>query len=337
MRRIFGAVLIGLGAFGLVLAVLLPTVVVPGSKKIPLDLDITLHSTGTAKLLDPATNKVRDVNLLSTQVVRTDTHASDSKNTTVDESLCTVIVEGTTPDCVSASDPRLLSLTTDRLTADRKTAEAVRVAKYSENVNGDTGARHTGLGYTFPIDSKKQTYQFYAPDLLKAYPAVYKGTSKLKGLTVYEYVSETGTQPYQVAGLFPGTYTDTRTVWVEPRTGVIVKGMEHQVQALLSGQVALDTTLTFDAKAIDFQANYAKDKIRLLNLAELWGPIAAALIGIGALVVGYLLLRARRNRDGDAGGEPLHGEPTPDDVPNYAPAYEGGPLLSGSSSGSSQT
>src|SRR6266581_1036474 len=102
MRRIFGAVLIGLGAFGLVLAVLLPTVVVPGSKKIPLDLNITLHSTGTAKLFDPATN------------------------------------------------------------------------------------------------------------------------------------------------------TYTRTVWVEPRTGVIVKGMEHQVQALVSGQVALDTTLTFDAKAIDF-------------------------------------------------------------------------------------
>ena len=59
MRRIFGAVLIGLGAFGLVLAVLLPTVVVPGSKKIPLDLNITLHSTGTAKLLDPATNQLR--------------------------------------------------------------------------------------------------------------------------------------------------------------------------------------------------------------------------------------------------------------------------------------
>jgi hypothetical protein len=325
MRRAIGSVLVGFGVFAVVLTILLPTVVVSRSKKIPLDLDITLHSTGSAKLLDAATGQIQTVNLRSTQIVRSDSHASDSKNTTVNESLCTVIVKGDTPDCVQSTDPRLLSLTTDRVTGDRKTAEAVNIAKYNENVNGDTSVRHVGLGYTFPIDAKKKTYQFYQPDLLKAYPAVFKGTSKLKGLTVYEYVSETGTQPYQVQGIFPGTYTDTRTVYVEPRTGVIVKGVEHQVQALADGQVALDTTLTFDDKAIDFQADYAKDKINLLRLAQLWAPLALGVLGVAALIGGFLLLRGPRV-DGDGRGR--HGAPPPDWQPNYS---DPPPELAGSS------
>jgi hypothetical protein len=327
MRRAIGALLVGLGVFAIVLAVLLPTVVVPGSKKIPLDLNITLHSTGGAKLLDATTGQTHDVNLRATRIVRSDSHASDGKNTTVNETLCIVIVQGNTPDCLRAPDPRLLSITTDRVTANRKTAEAVHVAKYNENVGGDTSARHVGLGYTFPLDAKKTTYQFYEPDLQKAFPAVYKSTSKLKGLTVYQYVCDIRAQPYQVNGLFPGTYTDTRTVFVEPRTGAIIKGIEHQVQALANGQQALETTLTFDNKAVDFQANFAKDKIKALKIAQVLGPIVLGVLGIAALVGGFLLLRTRRGSGGEADSEPRHQAPTPDDIPDdeYRPQLSNSP------------
>lgn len=317
MRRILGSVLIGLGLFGIVLAILLPTVVVSGSKKTPLDLNITLHSTGSAQVLNAATGKVADVDLRATRIVRTDSKASDGTNTTVVETLCTVIVQGNTPDCLPSTDPRLLSITTDRVTSDRRSAEAVHVAKYKENINGDTSKRHKGMAYKWPIDAKKKTYQFYEPDLAEAFPAVYKGTSKIKGLTVYEYVCDTGTQRYQVQGLFPGTYTDTRTVYVEPQTGAIIKGVEHQVLALASGQVALDTTLTFDQKAIDYQAHFAKDKIKALHLAQIWGPIVVGVLGIVALIGGIALLRARRGSAGDPDGEPGRGRPTPDDTPAY--------------------
>ena len=244
-----------------------------------------------------------------------DSSASDGTNTTINESLCIVIVQGDTPDCMRSTDPRLLSVTTDRVISNRKSSEAVHIAKYKENVNGDETVRHSGLGYTWPIDAKKKTYQFFAPDLEKAYPAVYKGTSKLKGLTVYEYVCDAGTQPYQVQGLFPGTYTDTRTVWVEPKTGVIIKGSEHQVQAFTNGQVALDTTLTFDQKAQTFEANYAKDKIKTLRLAQIWGPIVMGLLGVLALAGGVVLLRAGRGSGGDSDGGRRHG--TPDNTPAY--------------------
>jgi Porin PorA len=322
MRKGFGAVLIGIGFFGIVLAILLPTVVVAKSKKTPLDLNITQISSGPAKLLDAATGKTNDVTLRATRTVRTDSSRSNGTNTTVDETLCIVVeTDPTMPNCVK--DSRLLSYTTDVVTANRKSAESVHVNGWGENVNGDTSVRHTGLSYKWPIDAEKKTYQFYQPDLKKAFPAKFIGTATVRGLEVYKYESATGDQPYKVQGLFDGTYNDTRTVWVEPLTGAIVNGTEHQVQKI-GDQVALDTTLSFEKSAIDFQSNFAQGKIDDLNKAKYWGPIGAGVIGIAALIGAYFLLRSRRNPGGHAQGR----TPDPDDEPNY----DDGPLLAGSNS-----
>jgi hypothetical protein len=325
MRKAAGVVLIGVGVFGLVLAILLPTVVVHGSKKTPLDLDITQISSGSAQVLDPTTFKTKTVQLRATRIVKTDSHASDGTNTTVFETLCIVVVQGSTPNCVPSSDPRLLSATTDRVTGDRRSAESVHVAKWNENVNGDTAVRHTGMSYKWPIDAKKKTYRFFQPDLKKSFPAVYSGTSKIKGLTVYKYVSATGVQPYKVQGTFEGTYDDTRSVWVEPRTGAIIYGEEHQIQRIKDklnpngpGVLALETTLKFDQSAIDFQANYAKGKIDKLKQAQLWGPLILGIVAVLAFAGAYLLLRRRSPGGTDREGEHRHHEPKPDDDPNFA-------------------
>jgi hypothetical protein len=339
MRRALGVVLIGIGLFGIVLTVLLPTVVVAKSKKTPLDLNITQISSGPATILDPTTQLPKDVQLRATRIVKTDTAASDGTNTTVFETLCIVIVVGDTPNCVTKDDPRLLSATTDRVTADRKSAESVNIPKYNEQINGSSTfngepVKHVGMSYKWPIDAKKQTYQFFEPDLNEAFPAVYQGTDKVAGLTVYKYVCETGTQPYKVGGLFDGTYTDTRTVWVEPRTGAIIDGVEHQVQRITDandptgpGVLALDTTLRFEQSAIDYQSNYAKDKIDQLRLAQVWGPLITGIIGVGSLVGAFFVLRSRRSAGGEGGGEDRPGEPTPDDNPSYADP----PMWAGSS------
>src|SRR3954464_4016823 len=101
MRKASGIILVGLGLFAAVLAILLPTVVVDKSKKTPLDLNITQKSTASgAKVLDAATNTLKTVNLRATRIVQTDSHDSDADNTTVFETLCVVIVQGNTPDCV---------------------------------------------------------------------------------------------------------------------------------------------------------------------------------------------------------------------------------------------
>lgn len=327
MRRAIGVVLVGVGVFCIVLTVLFPTLILSRSKRTPLDLNITQISSGPAKVFDAATGKTNDVTLRATRVVRTDSAASDSDNTTVNESLCIVVeTDKSMPNCVK--DSRLLSLTTDRVTADRKSAESVHVAKYHENVNGDTSVRHTGVSYKWPIDAEKKTYQFFLPDLKKAFPAKFIGTDKVKGLDVYKYESATGDQPYKIQGLVDGTYNDTRTVWVEPQTGAIVNGTEHQVQTLADGTVALDTTLKFEQSAIDYQSNYAKNKIDDLRLAKYWAPLATGIIGIAALVGAFFLLRGRASN----GGRRRRGQvqPGPDGPGDAGPTY-GEPVPSGSS------
>jgi len=82
MRKAIGVVLIGIGVFGLVLTILLPTVVVDRSKKTPLDLNITQISSGKAQLFDATSGEVKQVDLRATRVVRTDSVHSDGKNTT---------------------------------------------------------------------------------------------------------------------------------------------------------------------------------------------------------------------------------------------------------------
>ncbi len=316
-RWLTGVVLIGLGVFGIVLAIIMPTVVVPASKKTPLDLDITQISSGPAKLLDAATGKQQDVRLRATRIVRTDSHASDRDNTTVDASLCIVVIKGSTPNCVKSSDPRLLSVTTDRVTSDRTSAEAVDVPKWGANVNGDTSVKHTGLSYKWPIDAEKKTYQFFLPDLKRAFPATYLGTAKVRGLDVYRYQAKTGDQPYKIQGVAAGTYNDTRTVWVEPQTGVIVKGVEREVQTLADGTLALDTTLTFEDSAIDYQSNYAKGKIDDLRKAGVYLPIIAGVVGLIALIGGILLVRPRSSAPVADGGAHPDDAPPPDAGPNF--------------------
>jgi hypothetical protein len=323
MRKASGIVLVGVGVFAVVLAILLPTVVVDRSKKTPLDLNITQRAIATnAKVLDPSTGSQTTVTLRATRIVKTDSRASDSKNTTVFETLCVVIVKGDTPDCVRAPDPRLLSATTDRVTADRVSAESVHVAKWNENVNGQP-ARHSGLTYKWPIDSKKKDYTFYMPDLLKAFPAKYEGTDRIDGLTTYKYVAYSGKQPYKVGGTFDGTYEDTTTAWVEPRTGAVIYGEEHQIQRINSptdpaGTLALDAMFKFDKKSVDYQANYSKDAITKLDAAGVWGPIVLAVVALAAFIGAFFLLRTRTANGPDSSGPERHSGPDPDDDPARA-------------------
>jgi hypothetical protein len=148
------------------------------------------------------------------------------------------------------------------------------------------------MAYKWPIDAKKQTYQFFQPELKAAFPATYKGQATIDGLNTYIYECDIPASPYQILGSFPGTLQDNRTVWVEPRTGAIIKGSEHIVQTITqNNQLALDTTLTFDGPSIKAQADYAKNKINALKVAQIWAPLGAGIVGLIALIAGVLLAR----------------------------------------------
>lgn len=327
MRTVLTSIMVGLGVFLLVTAGLLRFYAPSRAEKTPLNLDITLVATGPAKLASGG-GATTDLQLQATRKVRVDSSASDSNVVVILETLCIVKLIDNPPGCVSASDPqnRLVSFTTDRVAADRKTAESVNNPKYGEYVDSDTSVKHQGLTYKWPFHAKKKSYLFYDPASEHAPTANYLRTEKIEGLNCYVYEAVESNLSVDVAKGIPGTYDDTRTVWVDPVTGTIVKGVEHQVRKLTDGTVALDTTLTFDEKSIKSQADKAKDGRRQIDLLTKWLPLICLILGIGLLVGAFFVGRSGRSTDG--GGEGRHGQPTPDDDPNRAEP----PLWAGSSS-----
>ena len=79
-RKVFGLVLLGLGAFLLVVG-LMATVWAPGVvKKTPLDIDQTTYLDGTVKKLDPATGELVENPVKVQSISKTDADASDDDN-----------------------------------------------------------------------------------------------------------------------------------------------------------------------------------------------------------------------------------------------------------------
>jgi hypothetical protein len=304
------------GVFCLVLAALLAFYAPGRAVKTPLNLDIKQVATGPAKLLNSATGQVVDTSLIATRRVRTDSAASDSNVTVIQETLCIVINVGNPPECVDKDDAqhRLVSFTTDRVAADRKNAESVNDPKYQENINGAT-AKHVGLTYKFPFNAKKQSYPFFDPNSMQSPQANYIDTEKVLGMDLYKYEATITGVSVDVAPGIPGKYDDTRTVWVDPTTGTIVKGIEHQVRTLDNGSVALDTTLTFDAASQKYQADYAKNGAKKITLLTVVLPIIAVLLGLVALFFGLLLARRAR-----PGSEPVGPSPA-EDLPDGHPVH----------------
>lgn len=298
MRKALSFILIGVGVFLLVLAAGLRFWAPSQAEKTPLNLDIKLVSTGPATILNIATGQPEQTTLNATRRVRTDSAASNSKVTVVQETLCIVKAVDNPPECLDAQDPqqRLVSFTTDRVAADRKSGESVNDSKYGENVNGDTSVKHVGLSYKWPFHAKKQSYKFYEPTSGQAPDARYVETEKLAGLTVYKYQADINDIDLAVAPGVPGKYSDSRTVWVDPVTGVIVKGSEHQVRKLADGTTALDTTLTFNQDAINYQAKQAKDGQHKITLLTVVLPLIGLVLGIVFLIAGVLVLRRTSDR-----------------------------------------
>jgi hypothetical protein len=302
VRKALSIILIAIGVFCLVLAASLRFYAPSRAEKTPLNLNIRLVSTGPSSILNAATGQVEQANLIATRFVRTDSAASNSKVTVVQETLCIVRDVDNPPFCGDDyRDPRIVSVTLDRVAADRRTAESVNDSKYGENVDGDTSVKHVGLSYKWPFHAKKQSYKFFDPISGQAPDAKYIGTEKLAGLNLYKYQADITNIDLPLPGVnLPGKYSDSRTVWIDPVTGVIVKGTEHQVRTLADGTPAVETTLTFDQNAINYQAKQAKDGRHKITMLTVVAPLLALVVGIVLLVAGGLLW----SRDTDRRAEP---------------------------------
>ncbi|MEO7980941.1 MAG: DUF3068 domain-containing protein [Sporichthyaceae bacterium] len=307
MRRAVGYVLTGLAVFLLAVAAMLKFYVVPNLLVTPLDQFAESFAPGTGTRFDPATlTEVDGVDMVAHRTIRGDVAASSKTVGVWDESVVLAQTDGT-----------LITATTDRVAWDRKTGEAVNCC--NENVDG-VPTKHEGLSYKFPFGAKKQAYPFFDTTAKIAEPMKYQASEKLQGLTVYRYQQQVG--PVQIGELevpgdlvgsdapsvkAPRFYDNTRSVWVEPLSGVIVKGEEQQHQVLkdASGTDAvtlIEVTLTFNEATQKQQGDLAKDARSKSSLVGTWVPLALLLLAILCGALAFVLGRREDDNGGSAGG-----------------------------------
>lgn len=200
--RIAACGLMGLGAALLAAALLLTTYTTSRIEKIPLDIDTTLVSEGTATALDPGS-------LSGDQyIVTEDTPVAMQQQISVEApanaDVVTLQVGSTLRRTDKQQDNGLLLAIVDTVTLDRVTAMAVssdtnpggavQKPRTIEEQSPPTNIAlpHEGLSYRFPFNTERKTYPYFDPIAQKPFDANYDGEEDVNGLNTYRFTQNVG-------------------------------------------------------------------------------------------------------------------------------------------------
>jgi DUF3068 family protein len=304
MRRNIGLVLAGLGAFLIVLAVVLPTWIVGQVVKFPLNeyQSATLAASDASYFSAKTLTEKTGVTLQATYTIKGDGAAGTSSTAVWNE--YSYVYDRTNHYAVQQM--------ARRFAFDRKTGELTMCC--GANVNGDSSVLQRGLvGYVFPFGTKKQTYQVFDITLNKPVPFPYAGTADVRGITTYKFTEDiaptqvaTQTVPGSLVGMsaasvtLPEYYEIHLTYYVDPVTGALVNVQEHQTMSLRNRSTGAQALLLFDADLKVTPASLTTivkldtDGRSKLNLLKVVLPLALGIAGVIALVAGLILGRRRR-------------------------------------------
>ncbi|WP_072688948.1 DUF3068 domain-containing protein [Rhodococcus marinonascens] len=323
--RILACILVGLGAFLLAVAILIPTYTVGKLEKTPLDLEVTTIATGTGSVLDSASLLAgsaqvdTNVPLVSQRYVTTE-EPSNSEVVTLQAGQTLLRTD-------KQGDTGLLNAIVDRSTIDRKTSMPTNDPVGTIQADADQPAQEVprdGLQYKWPFNAEKKSYPYFDLNSRATQDIDFVEETEINGLKVYHYSQTIDPVDLSVAvgsptdklelpadawgvpgGTLPVTmtrwYTNVRDVWVEPETGVVIRGQEqmHQYYARNQDRPEIDVlnvTLPFDEQTIESQIGQAKDGMDTINTFGRTVPIIAGVLGIIALIAGLVLgLRGGRS------------------------------------------
>jgi hypothetical protein len=235
MLRFAACGTIGLGAALLIAALLLSTYTSSRITKIPLDIDATLMSDGTAaKALDAASlsgdHFVIDQNVpvVSQQQITVESPANAD--------VVTLQVGTSVRRTDKQKDSGLLLAIVDTVTLNRKTATAVSDDTHTggsvqkprtindENPPTAMPLRHDGLSYRFPFHTEKKSYPYFDSIAQKPFDVNYQGQEDVNGLSTYRFTQNIGynpdgklvapvTYPSLYAGNEDGKVTASAAMW----------------------------------------------------------------------------------------------------------------------------
>ncbi|MEU7578944.1 DUF3068 domain-containing protein [Streptomyces sp. NPDC041068] len=326
-------ILLGLGAFLLVLAPMLAWYVEPRAKRTPVDIDITTVFKGKGSYFDTEKIKtVRDQNLTVTRQVRGDVADSEDSGRAVWDVSTSIDPDKSLP----AADPHdSLQWTLERWVTDRETNAPVHCCGEEPYFEGEAYLK-------FPFDVEKRSYRWWDPTLGATVPLTYRGTKKIQGYEGLRFtgtVKATRTGTRQVPGRLVGQPRKSQVMADEyyanhgvelvadQRTGRIIYAAIGPRKTLRAPGSDKDATVLLDSERIAFtpatqkaQVKLAKDDNSRLELVGETLPVGAAALG-GVLAVAGIVLVVRGRRDDGANGrgrrdesaEP--GSPNPDTSP----------------------
>ncbi|WP_053202994.1 DUF3068 domain-containing protein [Jiangella muralis] len=339
MRRSIGLVLVGLGVLMLVLAPLsrwyayprLAVVSNDVAERVSAGNAVTVLDLGAVVRQDAEIERVTDVRsvrrIIPDQGDSTgDTAVWDTSVTTFDEAGA-----GATPE------ENVLSYYEERVAFDRHGADSVDGHDQYYTPTGESADRvdvdHEGYYFKLPFGTEQRSYPFWDSTIQDTRPMEFQNETTLEGLPVYVFeqvVEPTPVSALEVPGALFGqagsivadrVYSNTRTIWVEPRTGAIIKGEEEQDSYLdfegTRGPTIVQGTIAYTDAQVTANVDEYSSSADRLGLVRDTVPVAAAAGGLVLVVTGLLLARRgsyhgkRRSPGADDGPDGVGGSSDP--------------------------
>jgi len=302
MRRVTGLVAAALGTFLIVLAALTRFYIAGQVVKFPLDENTvtTLTASNVSYFNTGLLQELTRVSMTDTSTTQGDV-AAGSAHTAIWNNF-SYLYDNTNQQTYTYS--------LRRLAFDRRSGELVNCCGTA--IDGKK-VQVSGLGYVWPLNAHKQSYEIFDTTLMKPEPVSFDGTASVDGLRTYKYVENvtptqfaTQTLPGSLVGManqqtvqLGEYYADTTTEWVDPITGapVQVSQSEHLYLAGSSGGSVLNllnASFTTTPRSVAAAVTTAKHYDTEISLISLVIPATGGLAGIIVLIIGMILGRQRR-------------------------------------------
>lgn len=319
-RRVVGVSLFGTGLFLVVAALGLAMVISPLLLKIPYDMAPSLTGTQASDATFVQVKWAAQTPTITLEHAPIHVRTSVQPDATATAGLTgdiadRVVVWNVFQQTERADNGDVINASDSRIALDRRSGagadwsgQCLADQPFEECTPGNV--EYAGQLYQFPFDAKKETHEFFDLNLGRAVPIEYRGEDTIEGLRAYRFEQVIPEQPLQVGpeslgvlmGRFaPGAtsakmmYRTHRTVWVEPVSGVIVSVKDEQHHTLVPNvgepTVIFDATLQFDPATLSSVTDDARDGRATILALRRYVPLGLGLLGLLALVAGYLLAR----------------------------------------------
>lgn len=288
-------VVLCLAFFLLFMAVLLPLVIAPRAARLPLAPYAVLVAVGAGSYFAPSQGQLVTSDALVGRLTIRGALEAGSDEVAVWDTF--VSLEDLRPTVVPGE--RVISAVRERVALDRTTGRPVACC-------GEDPV-HEGITHRFPFGTETGEYLLWDPVLREGRPARFQRTDRVGALAVYVFICQVQPTPIGtqvVPGALVGADTASlevslvhavdRELWVEPRTGRIVREVTDVRQTLQGEGIEparfATVRMAWNDETVDEQAGIAAREVARLEGVSSILPLTATVAGVILLAVGVILL-----------------------------------------------